>query len=100
MRYFLTFSYCGTAYCGWQIQPNSPSIQATIEDIMSTLLNEKISAFTQANNTKQLSPNKNRIKKTGFSNIIRTFAYLILFFTYEKDILDSGTRITIKMISL
>lgn len=43
MRYFIHLAYNGTRFCGWQIQPNSPSIQETIEDVMSTLLNEKIS---------------------------------------------------------
>lgn len=42
MRYFLTLSYCGTRYAGWQVQPNAPSVQATLEAAMSTLLREKI----------------------------------------------------------
>lgn len=43
MRYFIHLAYNGTRFCGWQIQPKSPSIQESIEDVMSTLLNEKIS---------------------------------------------------------
>jgi tRNA pseudouridine38-40 synthase len=31
MRYFLEFSYNGTRFNGWQVQPNAPSVQATIE---------------------------------------------------------------------
>ena len=43
MRYFLVISYCGTKYHGWQRQPNSISIQQTIEDAISTILKQKVS---------------------------------------------------------
>ena len=43
MRYFLTLSYRGTRYAGWQIQPNAPSVQATLEAALSTILREGIS---------------------------------------------------------
>ena len=42
MRYFIKLAYKGTNYSGWQIQPNAPSIQATIEDAMSIILGEKV----------------------------------------------------------
>ena len=42
MRYFLVISYCGTKYHGWQRQPNSVSIQQTIEDAISKILKKKI----------------------------------------------------------
>lgn len=42
MRYFLTLSYRGTHYAGWQVQPNAPSVQATLEAALSTILREKI----------------------------------------------------------
>ncbi len=42
MRYFLIISYCGTKYHGWQRQPNSLSIQQTIEDAISLILKQKI----------------------------------------------------------
>lgn len=42
MRYFIELSYKGTAYCGWQRQPNAPSVQETIEKSLSTLLREPI----------------------------------------------------------
>ena len=38
MRYFITFSYDGTAYHGWQIQPHSVSVQEEIQKVLSTLL--------------------------------------------------------------
>ena len=43
MRYFVWFSYDGTAYHGWQIQPNGNSVQAELQWALSTLLREEIS---------------------------------------------------------
>ena len=42
MRYFLTLAYHGTAYSGWQRQPNAPSVQETLERALSTILRETI----------------------------------------------------------
>jgi tRNA pseudouridine38-40 synthase len=42
MRYFLEFSYLGTAYHGWQSQPNAISVQETLEGCMSLLLGKKL----------------------------------------------------------
>lgn len=41
-RYFLTLSYRGTRYSGWQSQPNAPSVQATLESAMTTILRQPI----------------------------------------------------------
>ena len=30
-RYFITFSYDGTRYHGWQIQPNGDSVQERLQ---------------------------------------------------------------------
>ncbi len=38
MRHFLTLSYRGTLYHGWQRQPHSTSVQETLETALSTLL--------------------------------------------------------------
>ena len=38
MRYFMTLSYDGTRYHGWQIQPNGNTVQAEIEKALSVLL--------------------------------------------------------------
>ena len=38
MRYFIELSYLGKAYNGWQIQPNAPSVQQTLQKALSTLL--------------------------------------------------------------
>ncbi|MFL1011361.1 tRNA pseudouridine(38-40) synthase TruA [Flavisericum labens] len=40
MRYFLELSYNGTAYHGWQNQPNAVSVQEVIEKGLSTILGE------------------------------------------------------------
>ena len=40
MRYFIWFSYDGTAYHGWQRQPNGNSVQAELERALSTLLRQ------------------------------------------------------------
>lgn len=42
MRYFIYLSYDGAAYCGWQRQPDAPSVQETLEKALSTLLRENI----------------------------------------------------------
>lgn len=41
-RYFITFSYDGTAYHGWQIQPHSISVQEELQKALSTLLRQSI----------------------------------------------------------
>ena len=42
MRFFIEFSYKGTNYHGWQVQPNANTVQAEINKALSTLLNSKI----------------------------------------------------------
>lgn len=43
MRYFAELSYKGTNYNGWQRQDNAPSVQQTLEDVLSMLLRETVS---------------------------------------------------------
>lgn len=43
MRYLLKLSYDGSPYCGWQIQPDDPSVQQTVEQALSTILGTKTS---------------------------------------------------------
>ena len=41
-RVKLTVAYDGTAYCGWQVQPNGPTIQEELNKALSALLKEEI----------------------------------------------------------
>ena len=45
MRYFIEFSYNGTAYHGWQYQPNAISVQQVLEEALSKMLRTKISVM-------------------------------------------------------
>jgi tRNA pseudouridine38-40 synthase len=44
-RYFIFISYKGTSYHGWQIQPNSVTVQKILDDALSTVLSESISSI-------------------------------------------------------
>ena len=50
MRYCLCLSYDGAEFCGWQIQPNAPSVQACLEAALSRLLQRPV-AVTGAGRT-------------------------------------------------
>jgi tRNA pseudouridine38-40 synthase len=41
-RFKLTLEYDGTGYVGWQVQPNGPSIQGTLQDALARLLGERV----------------------------------------------------------
>jgi tRNA pseudouridine38-40 synthase len=41
-RYFLSLAYLGTHYNGWQRQPNAPSVQAVLEQALSTVLRQQV----------------------------------------------------------
>ncbi len=41
-RYFVYFSYDGTAYHGWQIQPNGISVQERLQDSLSKILRQSV----------------------------------------------------------
>jgi len=41
-RYFLYFSYKGTAYHGWQVQPNGISVQEVLIKALSTILRTEL----------------------------------------------------------
>lgn len=41
-RYFISLKYDGTAYHGWQIQPNARSVQEEVQKALATLLREDI----------------------------------------------------------
>ncbi len=42
MRYLLHLAYNGANYCGWQTQPNLPTVQQTLEQALSTLMRTPI----------------------------------------------------------
>jgi tRNA pseudouridine38-40 synthase len=42
-RYFIFISYKGTSYHGWQLQPNSVTVQKLLENALSLILGEEIS---------------------------------------------------------
>ena len=50
MRYLVKLSYRGADFCGWQIQPDAPSVQQTLQQALSTLLHEPV-AVTGAGRT-------------------------------------------------
>jgi tRNA pseudouridine38-40 synthase len=43
LRYFIFISYKGTSYHGWQIQPNSVTVQKLLDKALTTILSENIS---------------------------------------------------------
>ena len=42
MRYFITLSFDGTRYHGWQVQPSSPSVQEELQRGLSLLLRTEV----------------------------------------------------------
>ncbi len=40
MRYFIHLAYNGANYCGWQTQPELPTVQLTLEQALTTLLRQ------------------------------------------------------------
>ncbi|MCR4824730.1 MAG: tRNA pseudouridine(38-40) synthase TruA [Bacteroidales bacterium] len=42
MRYLIKLSYRGADFCGWQVQPDAPSVQQTLEKALSTLLHATV----------------------------------------------------------
>jgi tRNA pseudouridine38-40 synthase len=42
LRYFIEFAYNGKNYCGWQYQPDAPSVQETLSKAMTLLLRAEI----------------------------------------------------------
>jgi len=42
MRWFFEISYLGTAYNGWQTQPNGTGVQQVVEEALSTILRQPV----------------------------------------------------------
>lgn len=51
MRYFIHLAYNGSAFFGWQIQPEHPSVQETLEKCLSLLLHTERTAITGCGRT-------------------------------------------------
>jgi tRNA pseudouridine38-40 synthase len=43
LRYFIFISYKGTSYHGWQVQPNSVTVQKILDEALTTVVSENIS---------------------------------------------------------
>mgnify|MGYP000846032661 CR=1 FL=1 len=43
-RFFISLAYNGKNYAGWQIQPNGPSIQQTLQEALSVILRASVQA--------------------------------------------------------
>lgn len=41
MRYLLTLRWLGTAYCGWQVQPNKPTVCGTVQNAVEKLFGKR-----------------------------------------------------------
>ncbi|NLZ95720.1 MAG: tRNA pseudouridine(38-40) synthase TruA [Bacteroidales bacterium] len=41
-RFFITLSFNGKNYCGWQIQPNVMSLQQKLQESLSTILRQEV----------------------------------------------------------
>lgn len=50
-RYFIYLAYDGTAYHGWQIQPNGDSVQQRLMNALQTLLRREVVEVTGAGRT-------------------------------------------------
>ena len=57
-RFFITLSYNGKNYCGWQIQPNAISVQQTLQESLSTILRQKIDVVGARNMIAHFDLNK------------------------------------------
>lgn len=42
MRWFIELRYNGGAYCGWQRQPDAPTVQERLDDALTTLLRQPV----------------------------------------------------------
>lgn len=42
MRYRITLAYDGSAFCGWQVQSNAPTVQGTLQEKLSMLLGSPV----------------------------------------------------------
>jgi len=66
MRYKLTLRWLGTHYCGWQVQPNAPTICGAVQDAeQDTRDNDSYPAVfeEQGRPLHEVSPEKQLLKR-------------------------------------
>ena len=79
-RFFVYFGYDGTAYHGWQIQPNGNSVQAELQRCLSTLLREEITVTGAGRTDAGVITEVKEVASdlhARFSAIARTYHYYI-----------------------
>ncbi|MDR2970239.1 MAG: tRNA pseudouridine(38-40) synthase TruA [Tannerellaceae bacterium] len=72
-RYFIYLAYNGKNYCGWQAQPNAPTVQQALEEALATYLRREV-ALTGAGRT-----------DTGVHARL-----MVAHFDWEEPIADTG----------
>ena len=65
-RYFITLSYDGAAYCGWQRQPDAPTVQQAVEKALSTLLRSDIEVVGVYSDDKAAAEKATKEKKINY----------------------------------
>jgi len=86
MRYFIQLSYKGTAFHGWQIQPNALSVQEVLNNALTTILNTKIDT-TGAGRTDSGVHAKQMFAHFDYENLENPSSYISKLNSYlPKDI--------------
>lgn len=94
MRYFISLSFNGSAFCGWQIQNNAISVQEQLQNALSTLLKEEIKV-TGAGRT---DTGVNAMNYVAHFDTIQPIAFEPAYFCYKLNAILSK-EITILAIS-
>ncbi len=79
-RYFIELSFKGTAYHGWQTQPNAVSVQQTIEEALALLVKEKV-----------------RVNGAGRTDTGVHASYFVAHFTFSSGLLSPPEEIRRKL---
>ena len=70
MRYLAKLSYRGAEFCGWQVQPDAPSVQQTLEQALSTLLRTPVSVTGAGRTELTLTPEYLKTLETGEHTLV------------------------------
>ena len=97
MRYLLELSFNGTNYHGWQIQPNSITVQGVIEKALTVVLNQKIDVCGVSNFESRFKNWPYFFDLRKDQNIGLMLRHLYLAKSYLEEIDDSkGWKVRIK----